>query len=161
MTTAAVDFTKVTPVAEMQGDDDDETASLHSLAKEAANFLSSFTWCTAIKNQYLGIGVPGVIGVFLFEQQPSDPTVDRWLWVIVGDLPPAYITIEDAPNPACALDAYIGAVTEWVSAAKRGLPVDNLIPVNAPPTMKYAEMLESRLSFLDREILSYYAEDLK
>jgi hypothetical protein len=35
-----------------------------------------------------------------------------------------------------------------------------VIPVNAPSTIEYAEMLESRLEFLESEILSDYDEDL-
>jgi hypothetical protein len=40
--------------------------------------------------------------VFLFEIIPSREDVDDKVWLIVGDLPPAYITAEDAPNPAAA-----------------------------------------------------------
>jgi hypothetical protein len=83
------------------------------------------------------------------------------VWVIVGDVPPAYITVEDAPNPATALDAYIGAMQEWVDAARAGGSVADLIPVNVPPTVENAERLGRRLQFIDEEILSQYADDLE
>ena len=35
-----------------------------------------------------------------------------------------------------------------------------LIPVNVPPTAEWAFKLEKRLTFLEREILSVYLEDL-
>ncbi len=80
---------------------------------------------------------------------------------VVGDLPPAYITTEDAPNPATALDGYIGAMDDWVKAAKAGQSVADLIPVNVSPTVENAKRLESRLRFLDKEVLAHCAEDLK
>jgi len=156
----AVDMSKVVPAALMKGEDEEETAGLRELLAEATNYLQAFSWVRESKAAYLGIGVAKIVGVFLFEIIPSREDVDDKVWVIVGDLPPAYITAEDAPNPAAALDAYIGAMEEWVEAAKAGRGVENLIPVNVPPTAENAARLESRLHFLDKEILSSYQEDL-
>ena len=44
--------------------------------------------------------------------------------------------------------------------SKKGGSVEKLIPVNVPPTPENAKRLESRLSILDKEILSNYADDL-
>lgn len=156
-----LDMTKVSPADTMKGEDDEETALLKKMLQEASDYICSFAWCAGIKESYLGIGIGGVIGVFLFKIRPSREEVDEWLWVIVGDLPSAYITIEESPNPACALDSYIGAMTKWVDAVKAGETVNELIPVNVPPTLEYAKMLESRLEFLDKEVLAYYSNDLK
>ncbi len=128
---------------------------------EARQYLASFSWCEGIKSSYSGLGVGGVVAVFLFEISHSREDVDDWMWVVVGDLPPAYITCEDAPNPACALDGYIGAMREWAEAAIRGDSVDGLIPVNVPPTREWGENLLSRLDFLDEHILSRYEDDLR
>ena len=54
--------------------------------------------------------------------------MDEWVWVIVGEVPPAYITIDDAPNPACAVDGYIGAMREWAAAVRSGESTDGLVP---------------------------------
>ncbi len=156
-----VDLSKVVPVAEMRGDDEEDTHLLEEMREEAVNYLTSFRWCLQIIDSYFGLGVGGVVAVFLFRIEPGRENVDEWVWVVVGDLPPAYITVEDAPNPATALDGYIGAMQEWVDAASAGRTVDGLIPVNVPPTREYAEMLQSRLRFLDDEILTMYAEDLR
>lgn len=43
---------------------------------------------------------------------------------------------------------------DWVDAVNLGQPVENLIPVNAPPTKEYAAMLQSRLTFLKEQLLS-------
>jgi len=92
--------------------------------------------------------------------EPARDGIDEWVWVIVGDVPPAYITAEDAPNPACALDGYIGAMDGWVRAVLTGGSVDGLIPVNVSPSPENAKRLEARLRFLDGEILARYKNDL-
>ncbi len=156
-----IDLIKVVSISEMQGDDAEDSAKLVELHKEAREYLKHFSWCGHIIEEYFGIGVGGIVGVFLFKIKPAKPEVDEWLWVIVGDLPPAYIVIDRSPNPALALNSYIMEMSKWVKAVKEGLSVENLIPVNVPPTIEYANMLAGRLKFIKREILSYYTDDLK
>jgi len=121
--------------------------------REARAYLESHNWVSAIKGEYLGYRLDGVIYVFLFEFLPAEPNVPSWVWVIVGDVPPAYISCYYAKTPHVALDGYIGAMEEWVEAAREGKPVTDIIPVNVPATPAYAEMLGSRLKFLDEKIL--------
>ena len=158
---AHVDMSKVTPVALMRGEDAEESAGLKELLNEATAYLKRFHWHRGLKEAYLGIGIAKILGLFLFEIVPASEEVDDKVWVVVGDLPPAYITTEEAPNPATALDSYIGAMEEWIKAAREARSVEGLIPVNVPPTTENADSLESRLRFLDQEILSQYEEDLK
>ena len=128
---------------------------------EAREYVEGFTWCAGIRNSYFGMGTGDVFAVFLFEIEPAGRGADRWIWVIVGDLPPAYIATELCPNPAAALDGYTGEMERWVAAARSGQSVADLIPVNAPATPEYVDMLESRLRFLDTEILAYHKGDLE
>jgi hypothetical protein len=155
-----MDLAKVTPATEMRGQNDRETAELNDLLREARQFLEAFGWCGGILNAYLGIGIPGVVGVFLFRIVPIGERVDEWVWCVVGDLPPAYISVDDAPNPAAALDSYVGAMEQWVEAAKAGASVAHLIPVNAPADPEYAQRLELRLRLLDQEVLGPLRDDL-
>ncbi|MER8962536.1 hypothetical protein [Mesorhizobium sp. M0701] len=105
------------------------------------------------QGEYLGYGADGIIYIFLFEIVPGRPEVDPWIWVIVGDVPPTYLPAADAKTPYEALDGYIGAMEEWVEAARRGDSVADLIPVNVPASPANAEMLDSRLKFLDERVL--------
>lgn len=155
-----IDFNKVTDIDMMKGETNEETRELISMASEARTYLESFPWCKSIIKVYFGIGYPGIVAVFLFNIVPSKQNVDEWIWVIVGDIPPAYIVVDDAPNPASALDAYIGEMSLWVNAIKQHKPVDRLIPVDAAPILENANDLETRLSFIDEEILTNYKEDL-
>lgn len=139
----------------------ENVADMNSLHQEATEFLQFYDWCSEIKESFVGMLYPGVVAVFLFKIVPSRRNVGEWVWVIVGDLPPAYLTTDECPNPATALDGYIGAMLEWVDAAQEGKSVAELIPVNVPATSENAEMLKTRLKFLDERILSRYQNDLK
>jgi hypothetical protein len=157
-----INFKKVTPSTQIEGDDAKETMELKEMFEEASNYIKSFKWCKEIIDSYMGIGIAGIVGIFLFKIIPSNENVDEWIWIIVGDIPPAYISAFGFPNPATALDGYIGAMREWVTAIKEGKDVSKLIPVNVPPILEWAKKLETRLEFLYEEILKeYYLDDLK
>ncbi|RVD55729.1 MAG: hypothetical protein EOS30_23565 [Mesorhizobium sp.] len=126
---------------------------LDSARIEARQYLEFYTWVSAIKDEYLGCAAEGIIYIFLFEIETSRPDVNPWTWVIVGDVPPTYLPADDGKTPFEALDGYIGALEDWVEAARHGRSVAKLIPVNVDANPANAEMLASRLQFLDEKIL--------
>jgi hypothetical protein len=167
--TSEIDFSKLVPCERFTGEDAEDSELVAEMMRQAHGYLGSFSWCRALEECYVSdIAVGGVVAVLLFRIDRDSPDVDEWLWVIVGDLAPAYITTDDAPNAACALDRYMGEMRGWVEAVKAGRSVADLIPVETAgggavldPTAETAEMLESRLRFLDREILAHHGEDLE
>lgn len=148
-----VDISALVPASAAVGDDERDTALLQQMAAEARAFLSSQKWCDEIENQYFGYGIGGVVAVFLCFVSSSFAGVDSCLWVIVGDLPPAYIVTEENPTPAAALEAYIDEMMDWVTAVEQGNDTEEMIPVNAPATIDYAKQLRNRLEFLRSSIL--------
>jgi hypothetical protein len=137
------------------------------LYDEARAYLTSHRWCAGIRQGFVGIAVGGVVGVFLFHIDPAKTEVEEWLWIVVGDVPPAYLVVDQAGNPARALDAYISEMTVWVHAVREGESVDEVIPVLTrdggavvEETAENAEMLAGRLEFLEERILSDYRDDL-
>lgn len=120
---------------------------------EARENLLFYNWCEGILEEYLGTYFEGIIGVFLFRIKPKLVGVDDWIWVVVGDLPPAYLTCDFSPNPADALESYLGAMLEWVEAAENGKSVAKIVPVNVPATHENAAALRARLRFLQKAIL--------
>lgn len=131
------------------------------LYQRARRFLESFDWCHGIEQGYVGILQWDIVAVFLFKIRPARLDVDQWLWVVVGDLPSAYLVVDGNPNPAMALEGYIHEMSRWVEAVENGRPVDGLIPTRVDPTPKYAAMLKSRLGVLDRYLRRELAEELK
>ena len=84
---------------------------------------------------------------------PRSKDVGTWLWAVVGDLPPAYIVVDDNPTAADALDAYCSEMGSWVEAVERGDSIDDLIPVNVPATPEFARQLGGRLEYLRLKVL--------
>jgi hypothetical protein len=148
-----IDLSKLKSIDSMLGEDDGETRELRELYKRAENFLKAFNWAGKIERAYFGLGVENIVGVFLFAFIPKSPDVDNLLWVIVGDIPPAYLVTDDAPDSARALQVYIREMRNWIAAVKAGRSVSDLIPVDAPPTMGNANDLSVWLDFIEREIV--------
>lgn len=159
--TTSVDFSKVIPASQMTGGDEEDGRLLASMLSEARTYLAKHNWCGQILEEFFGLGVGGLAAVFLFRIRPSKPTADPLVWVVVGDIPPLYISIDDAPNPACAMDAYLGAITHWAKAAIAGGPMNGMPPINAAPTKENGQRLLGRIEFIDREILKPHAADLR
>jgi hypothetical protein len=160
MSGAAVNFAKVCPAVQMVGEDEEDTRLLGTMLAEARSYLSKHNWCGRIEEEYFGFGVGGIAAVFLFRIRPAKPSVDPLVWVVVGDIPPLYISTDDAPNPACALDAYLGAITHWAKAAIAGGSMKGMPPINADPTKENGQKLMGRIEFIDRELLKPRESDL-
>ena len=91
------------------------------------------------------------------ELAPQGQDIDRYIWVVVGDLPPAYLSSQYAKSPRDALAGYRGEMLAWAEAVENDQPTDDLIPNNSAPTLANARALRSRLEFLGREVLPHLA----
>jgi len=80
-----------------------DTALLREMHETATNYLESFKWCQRIEESYFGLGVGGIVAVLLMKIKLSQENVDELLWVVVRDLPPAYLVTHFAPDTASAL----------------------------------------------------------
>lgn len=151
-----IDFSSLTYPEQIQGDDEQDTAMLHQMHAYAAAWLARFKWCKGVRQSFFGCGIGGICAVFLFEIVPASDDVDRWLWVVVGDIPPAYLVTDAARTAAAALIEYLSQMQGWVSAVEARKPVDELIPVNLSPTLENASSLRRRLESLAKLDISHF-----
>ena len=151
-----IELDKLIPEHGIRGEDKHETQELHQLLSQAKEYITNFTWCPPIVESYLGIGIGGVLGVFLFKFSKKINDTDEWLWVIEGDLPSAYLVIDEAPNACKSLEIYADLMEEWALKVIGSESTENFFPVNVPENKDYAKMLLSRISFIRKEILSNY-----
>lgn len=114
----AIDFSKLTPVELMFGEDFEQTQRLAALIEEAELYLNSFAWCGDVKKAYFGLGVSDFIGIFLFEVVPPAEERERYHWVVAGDVPPAHLAVTNCPDPAFALKGYIEEMKGKVDQAQ-------------------------------------------
>lgn len=149
------------PVERMTGDDAEDTTLLRGMSKEAEAYLRSFSWCGDVLSSFFGGGVGGVFAVFLFHIYSARPEVGSWIWIVVGDIPPAYLPLEDAKSPAEVFQRYMLGMSKWVELARQGrsgTADDGVPPVNVPATLEWAEKLEHRLHSL-RLIVKPFFDD--
>ena len=140
-------------MTEMVHDNSAENAMLEAACTEAQEFLLSYPWCHGFGEVYFGGGVGGIVAIFLMSIYPVPTGADEWVWVIVGDVPPAYLMVHQCPTPAEALKCYIAMMQEWVDLAVDSVGSENVIPVNVPPTPENARMLQARLDLLANTIV--------
>ena len=139
----------VKDISDLSDGDQEEGCLLNVLLEQARSYIQNFKWCKSIKNEYFGGGVGGIFIIILFDIENTASQSDDLLWVIVGDIPPAYLVTSDGlESPNKALQVYIELMFEWVEAVTKGLPVGHLIPVNVEPVPAFAEELENRLVYL-------------
>ena len=153
-----VPVTGVVPVDQMVGDEEEDRRLLKVIAEGATKYLQSFSWCKKIRSTYFGDGYGGIIGVFLFHIEPSRKGVDEWLWVVFGDVPPAYLVIDHAKTPSKALEYYIAEVSVWVELAKQSRSSKDAIPVDLPAKPEDAARVASKLKLLEEFVLPSFQE---
>jgi hypothetical protein len=154
----------VIPIFAMKGEDDEDDAELHEMFDRAESYIQSFSWCTAVTASFFGVGVGKIMAIFLFRIIPSRPDVDSCIWIIDGDIPSAYLALEDCNTSLEAFDTYIAGMERWVSVARESGSVagrPDLPPVNVPATPEWAEELASRLDVLKREFRPLFEEQLR
>jgi hypothetical protein len=140
-------------VAQLAGDDEEDARLLRAMSEQAERYLSSFAWCKAIREFYFGDGVGGIIAIFFARIEAIGTGIDEWLWVVVGDIPPAYLVTDVCHTPKQAAEAYIKEMCKWVAATQLGQTSEEIIPVNVPATSEWAEELAKRLDWVDSEIV--------
>lgn len=140
-------------VPKIFGDDAEDTELLRAMTRSARDYITSFNWCPPISVCYLAFGVGGVAALFLFKFDRKIQDSDDQLWVVIGDLPSAYLVVEADDSPQQAMDRYCELMEQWIAAVRGFSSLDTVFPVSVVPTVENAELLEKRIAFLVAEIL--------
>jgi hypothetical protein len=141
--------------SDIHGEDDEDTKLLREMAAEARDYVGSFEWAPPLTRLSLARGAGGIIGIFLAEFDRKIDDIDDALWLVVGDLPSAYLVVNEHDSPAQALNEYLALMEEWARAARAGDSVEECFPVDAEPTVENAEALLSRIAAIRLDIIPY------
>lgn len=121
------------------------------MAAEGLRYMSNFDWFKGATGMVWATGVPGVVGIFHLSL--SKKMWDREsLWVVVGDLPTAYLVKNTDESAIHALENYASLMDDWCTAVEAKTDLCDVYPVAAPATLENAQHLRSRMNNL-REIL--------
>jgi hypothetical protein len=147
-----IDWSRLTKIDDTHFATPEHETETNRLAALAKNYLNSQKWCKLVQEVYLGLSEAGIIGVFLC-RVVSFEDGERWLWVIVGDIPFLYISTKFARNQYQALNSYVGEIDAWISAIRSGSPDESLAPVSWDTETGALEVLRNKLDVLERQIL--------
>ena len=111
-----------------------------ALAERALAYLAEQDWCPPVRDAFLGWEQAGV-AAFLVRLQAPIEEADAELWVVAGDLPCAYLVVDEAPDGATALLVYCDLMDDCAWTLLAGYPVDEAFPVALEPTPENAERL--------------------
>jgi hypothetical protein len=144
------------PLAEMRGDDELDDKLLHEMADKAIRYIRECPWCIDIHEQFFGDGYGGIVALFLLRVTIRGLKNPEWIWVIVGDMPSAYLEAEGFKSPQAALRRYIDGIEDWIATPEneRGSRKD-LPPIDVPPADEFIEMLRVRMETLRAQILPH------
>jgi hypothetical protein len=148
-----LDISAFQPIEAIATDDLEESDRLRGLAVEALDYIQGFGWCPPLRQVLLAYGIGGVIGLFLVRFTEPAGGVDDELWVVSGEVPPAYFVTDEAPTPAEALSTYCDLMDTWVEAVLDNGDLDEAFPVDLTPTPQHAEALRTQLAFI-RQLIS-------
>lgn len=149
-----VDTRNLIPIAELASASIEHVHEVIELSERAKEYLRSMPWCGKIVNGWLGEAWGYIVGVFYFQLVPSRSGAPQFVWIVVGDVPPAYISDEYASNSIEVIEGYAAEMQGWVDRVLEGRSIDStVIPVNVPPEKQWAERLGARLNLIRRDIL--------
>jgi hypothetical protein len=97
-----------------------------------------------------------ILGLIFFHVVSVDQHAPQYVWVIVGDIRPAFFDAQEYSDAKAVLRHYIDGMKAWVDCASNGQILDtSIIQVNVPPTREWAKRLQTRLTIIEEEIMPY------
>jgi len=135
------------------GDSSEDTQLLRGMAVSARQYLLSFRWCPPVEQLRLAYGIGDVVAVFYVDFPRPIESGDTSLWVVVGDLPSAYLVTDEIDSPRVALESYCSLMDDWISAALGATHLDSAFPVAIAPTRENVESLKTRIEYLRKIII--------
>ncbi len=145
------------------GGDEQDMGLLRKMFEHAREYISSFSWCQGVLDSYFGGGVGGIFAVYFFHIQPSRSDVDPWIWIVVGDIPPAYLPLSDCESPPEVFETYIRGMGRWVEFARkaqaRGEVPKDVPPIDLPATPEWAERINQRLRGLTLAVKPFFEKE--
>lgn len=104
---AEIDWHWVSDVSGLQGTVD------WSVLLKAREYLIYQSWLKKILDEFIACKLGDGTYVFLFEIDSYKEDVDRFVWVICGNVPPLYLTTDCCPTPKSVAETYCDLAEQW------------------------------------------------
>jgi hypothetical protein len=139
----------------LSADGEEESELLNLMADDALSYIQSFRWCPEVVGCHLAFGIGKVFAIYFIEfaNAIAESPDDRALWVVTGDVPIAYLVVEESDDPRDAAGRYCELMCEWANAVLSGGDLSEVYPVEAPATAENARDLLTRVDTLTSDII--------
>jgi hypothetical protein len=104
-------------------------AAVRRVGEGAQALLLRFSWCKRILRAEVGFALPGRFGVFHFDIEAARPSVPESLWVVFGDLAPAYFSGPTLLDWRAVLAVYVERMQRWATDILQGGDGEDIIPI--------------------------------
>lgn len=128
-------------------------AAVLRVAEGAQALLLRFSWCKRIVRAEVGFALGGRFGVFHFDIEAARPSTPESLWVVYGDLAPAYFAGPLLLDWRAVLALYVERAERWAKDVLSGGDGEDILPIQPPSDAATAMALLKRLGVL-RDILA-------
>lgn len=135
------------------GDTVEDISKINANIAECINYLQSQKWCEEISEIKYAFGVGGIIVILLVTFKKPVNSNDLRLWVFGGDLPNAYLVLDQTRTVEDALKEYISLMREWCESILHNRSIQENFPVGALPTLENANSLRIRINYIEQNIL--------
>ncbi|WP_184545844.1 hypothetical protein [Mucilaginibacter sp. FT3.2] len=129
-------------------------SELDAAHRKAEDYLLGFKWCAEIKDCFLYYNLGEIFSIFLFEIENTQSAGDRFLWIIVGDIPSMYLDIYGTKSTVEVVEDYIKLAADWIVNVRARKSVEDCYPFDAEPKIELANLLAKRIAFMKDALLN-------
>jgi hypothetical protein len=133
-------------------------AELAVLVQESKDYLNSHSWCTKINDGWVFINLGRVLCIFLYAIENNQSPDDNLLWVVVGDLPAAYLDTFTVSDTKDVLKVYTELVNDWIVHVESNQSLDDCFPLKSDRSLESTEMVKRRIVLLQNNIMPEIGE---
>ncbi len=127
------------------------------LVERAIFYIETRKWCKKLLRVWLNTNWDDYFAVFYMNIIPDKPTTPEYIWIVIGDLPSAYIYSGYCKDAYEVMKGYVFEMQKWVDRVMNDIPLDEtIIPVNVPPEKYWAQKLHNRLEIIREDILDQH-----
>ncbi len=133
--------------------------SKRKLPVRATAFIKQAGWLRSIEVLYGRLQIDPIFALYLVDCS-SNPKMPPYIWVIVGDIPPAFLSTTVNPSAIAAVETYVAELRWWSKTLLEGGDMAECMPIlhadsfrPLPPTPKTATMVGERADAVERLIL--------
>lgn len=128
------------------------------LINESKIYLASQKWCGEIYEGWLFTNIGYALCIFLYRIDKLQSSEDNLVWIVVGDIPPAYLDTYNVESTKEVIENYIELVEDWIENAESGNSFEDCFPFKSDTPEESITMLKTRIQLLKNSFLPNIAD---